>query len=177
MILSIDIINLYLWWRSLMYCSSFLLAAYPEFIWAALQFCWPHWSQQVCRLVADMRMHRVTLFPMCADHGSDTSCVVHSRNNPIDHTKIWWENEWKCMGWEILAFLITWDSWDWPKRECNIDATTPRWGVDEGMFQKEMGGGGSGKLDLHSETPFILMRSNEGNDAMTNSDVSLLRIV
>jgi len=49
--------------------------------------------------------------------------------------------------------------------------------VDEGAFQKEMGGGGSGKLDLCSETPFILMRSNEGDDAMTNSDVSLLRIV
>ena len=47
------------------------------------------------------------------------------------------------------------------------------------MFQKEMGGGGSGKLDLRSETLFILMRSNEGDDAMTNSDVSnsLLRIV
>jgi len=49
--------------------------------------------------------------------------------------------------------------------------------VDEGAFQEEMGGGGGGKLDLRSETPFILMRSNEGDDAMTNSDVSLLRIV
>ena len=49
--------------------------------------------------------------------------------------------------------------------------------MDEGTFQKEMGGGGSGKLDLHSETPFILMRSNEGDNAMTNSDISLLRIV
>jgi len=37
------------------------------------------------------------------------------------------------------------------------------------VFQKEMGGSGSGKLDLCSETPFILMRSNEGDDAMTNS--------
>ena len=49
--------------------------------------------------------------------------------------------------------------------------------MDEGTFQKEMGGGGGCKLDLRSETPFILMRSNEGDDAMTNSDVSLLRIV